>query len=301
MPAVVSHSRPLYRASIFEWADALARRLPLAFTRALAALGGTVYAWTHPRRVALVHRNLRLLDDTLPRRAARRVYAEFGKTLADYFYIGTRSVDDAVKIIARIEGREHLLEAHRQGKGALIITAHFGLFELGGLLLAQHGFPSVVLTLPEPSGELSAWRAAFRRRFKVETLEIGSERFAFVEIAQRLRQGHFVATLIDRPHPTDAVPVAFPHGTAYYSSAILLLAAHIGVPVIPATMARQDDGLYLAQVSPPLQIKNLGSRAETLRHYSARITEIFLPMLTRYPAQWYQFVPLQAPPAAARP
>ena len=36
---------------------------------------------------------------------------------------------------------EHLQQAHELGKGALMVTAHFGLFELGGLLLAQHGFP----------------------------------------------------------------------------------------------------------------------------------------------------------------
>ncbi len=39
-----------------------------------------------------------------------------------------------------------------------IVTAHFGLFELGGLLLAQHGFPAVVLTYPEPSRALTDWR-----------------------------------------------------------------------------------------------------------------------------------------------
>ncbi len=159
-------------------------------------------------------------------------------------------------------------------------------------MLAQHGFPATVLTYPEPTRTLTDWRAAFRRRWKVDTLEIGVDSFAFLQIGERLRQGHFIATLIDRPHPTDSTPVALPNGTANFSTGILLLAAHAGVPVIPATMVRCKDGSYHAQVFAPMFIEMRESRAETLRFYSQRIADTFLPVLRAYPDQWYQFVPL---------
>lgn len=197
-----------------------------------------------------------------------------------------------MRIIAQIDGLEHLHNAHRLGRGALIVTAHFGLFELGGLLLAHHGFPTTVLTYPEPTRDLTDWRASFRRRWKVDTLEIGADSFAFLQIAERLRHGQFVATLIDRPHPTDNTQVSLPHGTAYFSTGILLLAAHGGVPVIPATMARRADGAYHAQIFAPLSVELRGSRAETLQVYSQRIADTLLPVLCAYPEQWYQFVPL---------
>jgi lauroyl/myristoyl acyltransferase len=274
----------------------LAQCLPLGLLRSLAEFAGWLYAFTHPQRVEVVQRNLQLLDPSLKGKSARRVYAEFGKTLADYFYIGTRPPDQAVRIIAQINGAEHLRQAHELGKGALVVTAHFGLFELGGLLLAQHGFSSVVLTYPEPSRALTEWRAAFRRRWNVDTLEVGADSFAFLQIAERLRQGQFVATLIDRPHPTDDTPVSLPNGTAHFSSGILLLAAYGSVPVIPATMVRRADGAYHAQVFPHFFIEPQGPRAETLRFYSQRIADTFLPGLCAYPEQWYQFVPLSPDP-----
>jgi lauroyl/myristoyl acyltransferase len=270
----------------------LARCFPLDVIRAPAGFAGWLYAFTHPKRVAVVQRNLQLLDASLKRKSARRVYREFGKTLADYFYIGTRPPGKAVRIITKSEGLEHFRMAHEGGKGALVVTAHFGLFDLGGLMLAQMGIPCAVLTYPEPSRALTEWRAAFRRRWNVETLEIGTDSFAFLQIAERLRQGRFVATLIDRPHPTDNTPVSLPNGTAHFSAGILLLAAHGGVPVIPATMSRQSDGTYHSRVFPPLFIRERGSRAETLRFYSQQIADTFLPVLCAHPEQWYQFVPL---------
>ena len=286
------HSAGLYRAAMFNAGAWLARWFPLAFTRALAATIGWLYTVTHPGKVAIIEGNLRLLDAAIGEKKARRVYPAFARTMADYFYIGTRPPEEAVKIIRQIDGVEHLHAAQQLGKGALVVTAHFGLFELGGLLLAQHGFPATVLTYPEPSSALTEWRAAFRRRWKVDTLEIGTDSFAFLAIAERLRRGQFVATLIDRPHPTDHTSVSLPNGTALFSAGIFLLAAHGGVPIIPATMVRREDGGYHAQVFAPFVIEECTSRAETLRFYSQRIMDTFLPVLCASPEQWYQFVPL---------
>ena len=270
----------------------LARTFPLGILRAWAGAVGWFYALTHPRRVAVVRRNLQLLDGSLGKEEARRVYREFGKTLADYFYIGTRSVDDARRIVTKMEGHEFLREIHAEGKGALVVTAHFGLFELGALMMAQEGIPAAVITYPEPSRDLTEWRAAFRWRWKAETIEVGVDSFAFLEIAEHLRRGKFVATLIDRPHPTDNTAVSLPNGTAHFSAGILLLAAHVGVPVVPALMAREADGNYHSRVFAPITIEQRESRAETLRFYSQQIADTFAPILCAHPEQWYQFVPL---------
>jgi lauroyl/myristoyl acyltransferase len=286
------HSPGLYRARIFDLGAWLARHFPLGFLRALAGFAGWIYAVTHAERVAIVQRNLQLLDPSLGRESAQRVYSEFGKTLADYFYIGTRPPETAARIIRQNDGAEHLRAAHAQGRGVLLVTAHFGLFELGGLLLTQYGYPSMVLTYPEPTRELTDWRAAFRRHWDVDTLEVGADSFAFLQVAEQLRKGKVVASLIDRPHPTDSTPVKLPNGTARFSAGILLLAAHGGVPVVPATMVRRDDGFYHAQVFPPITVEQRESRAETLRFYAQQIADTLVPVLTAHPEQWYQFVPL---------
>jgi KDO2-lipid IV(A) lauroyltransferase len=277
---------------MFDAGAGLASIFPLAFLRALAGFAGSLYALTHPARVAIVERNLKLLDASLGTRSARRVYSEFGKTMADYFHIGTRPPEKAIRIVGKRDGEEHLHAVQAMGKGGLIVTAHFGLFELGGLLLNQCGFRSVVLTYPEPSEALTRWRASFRQRWGVETLEVGTDSFAFLKIAEQWREGKFVAALIDRPHATDQTPVTLPNGTSAFSTGILLLAAHQGVPVIPATMVRDDNGFYHAQILEPILIQPQASRTETLRIYSQQIADRLIPLLQTHPGQWYQFVPI---------
>ena len=294
-PAGHHHSASLYRAWPFSIAEKVARLFPLALTRTLAGWSGWLYAVTHPAHTEVVRRNLRLLDAGANEADARRVYAEFGKTMADYFFIGTRPPEEAARIIGHIDGEEHLREAHRLGKGALIVTGHLGLFELGGLLLGRLGIPGTVLTFPEPSRALTEWRARFRRRWKMETLEVGADSFAFVQIAQRLRAGEFVATLIDRPPSSEGTPVNLPCGTTRFSSGILLLAAPGGVPVLPATMVRRADGFYEARIFPPIFVQPRESRAETLQVYSQQIADKLASVLCAHPEQWYQFVPLSSP------
>jgi predicted RND superfamily exporter protein len=286
------HSVTLYRASIFTLAAFAARYTPLKLTRSIAGLAGILYALTHPEKVAVVHRNLLLLDQNLKLRNARKVYREFGQTIADYFYIGSRPRGKAAKIIRENQGKNYLRAAYQQGKGGIIITAHFGLFELGGLFTAEQRIPVTVLTFPEPSHALTQWRAQFRRKWGVDTITIGTDPFAFLPIADRLREGHFIAALIDRPHSSESVPVRFPYGMTLFSSGILLLAAHSGAPVLPATMVRHADGHYQAHIFPPIEIKSRGSRTETLQFYSQQIADILIPTLCDYPEQWYQFTPL---------
>ena len=260
--------------------------------RAFGMLLGRLYALTHPSRVACVCQNLQLLDSSLDRKSARRLYSEFGQTLADYFYIGARAPADAVKIVEEKVGYPYLEQIQSKGTGAVIVTAHLGLFELGGLLTAYHGFPAAVLTLPEPSSSLTAWRTQFRRRWNVDTIEVGSDDFAFISIARRLREGCFVAALIDRPTSPEPSRVTFPNGTAYFSAGILLVAAQCRVPVIPAIMVRNPNGHYRAEVFQPIWIESRGSRSETLRFYSQQIADTLMPTLCAHPEQWYQFVPL---------
>jgi hypothetical protein len=64
-----------------------------------------------------------------------------------------------------------------------------------------------VLTQPEPDARLTELRQASRARWGVETLVVGEDAFAFIEIIKRLQEGATVALLVDRPPAPTAVTV----------------------------------------------------------------------------------------------
>lgn len=298
-------SRPLYRSGWFSLGVLAARFLPRAAVRAIGAASALAFALLRRAHAAMVARNLRLVLDR-PIRAAdsRKVYARFGKTIGDYFYLGGRSAARARELIGERIGYDGLAWAHRRGKGALLLTGHLGFFELGGVLLSGFGFPTMILTFPEPDEELSRWRSTYRRRWGVETLEIGEDAFSFLAVRKELSRGKFVAALVDRPSPTSRVSVRLPHGRLPVSTGILYLAILEQVPVFVVTVTEAADRRYRVWCSPALLFPGGRPDEKTLEGASQRVFDLLVPEITAAWSQWYQFVPLEgagSPAEGSRP
>ncbi len=77
-----------------------------------------------------------------------------------------------------------------------MLTPHLGNWEFGGPLLTRRGITLQVITLAEPGNGFTEMRQAARARWNVETLVIGEDPFAFVEIIRRLEAGATVALLV---------------------------------------------------------------------------------------------------------
>ncbi|MDD4932894.1 MAG: lysophospholipid acyltransferase family protein [Methylacidiphilaceae bacterium] len=287
-------SRPLYRSRWFALGVLAARFLPRRVVRGIGAGAALAFAFLRPKHAAVVARNLRRILARPVREAdSRRVYGNFGKAIGDYFYLGSRSAACARGLVEERIGYEGLASAHRRGKGALLLTGHLGLFELGGALLSGFGFPTVILTFPEPDQDLSRWRSTYRRRWGVETLEIGEDAFSFLAVRKELSQGKFVAALVDRPSPTSRVSVRLPHGRLPVSTGILYLAMLEEVPVFVVTVTEKANRRYRVWCSPPLLFSDRGSEENALEAASQQVFALLVPEIQAHWSQWYQFVPLE--------
>jgi KDO2-lipid IV(A) lauroyltransferase len=286
-----------YQAGWFSLGERVARVAPRGLLRAFGAAWGQLFARTHPRNVGIVRRNLALLGETSEADAIA-VFSEFGRVLADYFYVGPRGVRAAIGLVDERHGFEHLKAAHDAGRGALLLTPHLSFFELGSAVMHEFGYPMVALTNPEPSPALTAWRAAYRARWGVGTVEVGPEQWQFVEIVKHLKAGKFVAALFDRPHATQSFAAQLPGGRLPCSSGILLLALLADCPIVPVTVVAKPNGRYRLEALPPIAIERRGTSAEMLQHYTQVLVDALLPTITAHPRQWFQFAPLDLPAEA---
>ncbi len=288
--------RLLYRKRGFEWIllgwQMLGRRGAWLLSRAL----GLFYALTHPATVHAVRDNLSLLD---PAKAgfgsACRLFMNQAENFSTYGRLSQRPTSDVLDLLGFRQGFEHLQRARDGGQGCLLVTGHLGFFELGGLVMAQLGFPMTALTLPEPSTALTEWRANFRARWGVKTIVVGNDSFSVLEIVRSLQSGAFVASLADRPYDGNSIPVDLPHGRIRFSTGPVLLALLAGCPIVPVGITRQPDGLYhieaRAYIAPRWMPEG---RAATLEHYTREVAAALVPLFVAYPEQWYHFAPLRA-------
>lgn len=288
--------RRLYRRGVFDWI-LLGRRLvggPGAWI--ISRSIGIFYVLSHPSTVRSVRENLALLDPSKATfGAACRLFVNQAENFSTYGRLALlKKPSDVLGLLGECRGVELLNRARSEGRGCILVTGHFGFFEIGGMVMAQMGFPIVALTLPEPGEGLTEWRADFRARWGVETLVVGDDSFSAVAIAKHLREGAFVASVADRPHDGNSVSVAFPYGEAPFATGPALLALLAKCPVIPVTIVRQRDGKYQMEALSYIEPRWLSSgRRATIEHYTREIAAALIPAFARHPEQWFQFARLR--------
>ncbi len=232
-------------------------------------------------------------DRRAAEKTARALFGQFAFKLADLWRLEAGAPLNGC--FNELCGWEHFEKAHARGRGVLIITPHLGNWELGGPLLVERGLRVLVITQSEPGNGFTEIRQQSRARWGVETLVIGDDAFAGLEIVHRLRQGATVALLLDRP----------PGGTTYTvdlfgrpfiaSAAAAELAWATGCALLGVHVLREN-GKYNAHFMPEFVYDqtNLGNR-ESRRQLTQEILRAFEPVIRRHLDQWYHFVPIWPP------
>lgn len=294
----------LYNLTAFKLARIAGRWLPQTWARRLAAwIALNIYKHRPSARSAL-RENLCALTGLGGERLnelCRRNIENFAGMLTDYFRCAAGH--DSERLLSEWRGVEHLHAARERGHGVIIVTAHLGHWELGGLLLARQGLPLTVITLEEPDSALTRWRDEHRQRAGLKTIAVGpGHAFSFVEIVQALRRNEIIAMLVDRPYAGTGVPVSFCARPTEFSTAPALLWQHTNAAVIPAFVLSDPHGHYTAFADAPLEFTRGPDPHLDLIRNTQLLASHFENIIRQHPDQWFNFVPIWPPaysPAAA--
>ena len=286
----------LYTLRAFQVGRLAAKILPCTAIRAVARAFGNASYNRRPELRAVLRSNLApvsgLSGPALDALCAANV-GNFSRMLADYFYSASRTPHEALQLIGEWRGYEHLEQARARGNGVIIVTAHLGNWELGGILLAQRGLPMTVVTLDEPSTALTSWRDSYRQRAGMKTIAVGPGRdFAFVEMIQTLRRNECLAMLVDRPYANTGTPVHLCGRETQFSTAPALLWQHTGAAVVPAFLARSPRGHYVSFAEPIVDMQKHADPRTALALNTQAIATAFETVIRQHADQWFHYVPI---------
>jgi KDO2-lipid IV(A) lauroyltransferase len=291
--SVLSGPSSLYRADFWQAGVKLARRMPHRLLGRLAAQAAKLYWLSCPARRRVVFNNVLPAlhgDQQAAGITTRELFQQFALKLADLWrYESGLSI---YNLFHDLTGWEHFQSAQARGRGVLLLTVHLGNWEFGAPLLTQRGVKLQVITGPEPQADLTAVRQAARARWGIETLALGTDPFAAIEIIRRLEANNAVALLMDRPPAPTAVRVRLFGQPFDASIAAAELARASGCALLPVYLPRTHRG-YTAHILPeiPYERPTLRDRQARL-DLTQRILTSFEPAIRLYLNQWYHFVPI---------
>jgi len=182
----------------FPLAVALSRVFPPRALRALGAGVGGPYMRRRRKYVAALESNLaRILgapaDSPEVTARVRTLIDGHFSAWADFLHFATRSPEESSRLVESVVGFERILEGRKRGKGVLLLTAHLGNWEVGGLMLAEVKQPIHVVLVPDIYPAVEKARRRLHERSGVT--EIPIDRGADREAALARNLARYVAIL----------------------------------------------------------------------------------------------------------
>lgn len=237
-----------------------------------------------PRRRAVAVDNLRRsfgADQPASeiRRLGRRSFQHLGMNVVEICRYALRPTGVMLSRI-RLEGREHLEAAAAHGRGVLILTAHYGNWELLAAAHGLSGLPLSIVVRPLDHPLLDELAARFRRRSGAELI---IKRQAVRDVLGALRRRRMVGILLDQNATrAEGVFVPFFGAPACTSKGLALLALRTGAPVVPIFLRRDPDGRHCVDVGPALPPPPDGQ----VTTYTAAFNRVLEAAIRRAPEQW---------------
>jgi KDO2-lipid IV(A) lauroyltransferase len=276
----------------FRAARWLAARVPRWLGYRAAALGGEIYFWLNPghSHKAVQNYAVVLADDVGAARVrlmARRSFRNYAKSLFDFFR--QAAIDpDLYEADAVITGWEHLDHALAQGRGAIVVSPHFGNWDLAGGAAAARGYPFAALADTFSPHEVDALVQESRARLGLGTIPLGSG--SLRRTLSMLRRNQVVGFVCDGPQREGGVEVTFFGQRAWLPGGPARFALRCGSPMVFGYVGRRPgDRTFFGGIEPLDAYTPTGDEAADVRALTQAWVVRLEDLLRQHPDQWYMF------------
>ena len=249
-------------------------------------LGDFVYHILKTRRT-LVTRNLAL---TFPLKSkteinaiAIKVYRNQAENIIEMFRLPMiKTAEDAARLI-NIDALDLLVKTFDQKKGGVIVSAHFGNWELlglcGGLLVTPLNVVVKPLKNHAINRQINAWRAMHGNQiiFDAQALREG---------LKILHKGEILTILGDQSDPGGSFFTEFlgRRTSVFLGPAYFALKA--GVPLFVCMCRRTGDGRFKIE-SEEIDMTGLGTAKADIEELVRRYTKVLERFIYQYPEEWF--------------
>lgn len=281
---------------LYKLAEVLTRLLPISVSYAVAVfLADIQYLVSRSDREAVRRNMTHILNTTqVPSKLVREVFHYFAKYLVDFFTLSKRVNKKFISESVDISGIEHLNEAVGKGKGAIIVSAHLGNWEMAGAVLGLLGYPLSVVALAHKDDRVNAFFNARREFFGASVIQTN---VALRRCLDHLKRNRLVAILADRDFGHHGLMMDFFGRKTLIPKGAAIFSLKTGAPIIPGFFLRApQDRFNIVMMEPiyPPVLDDAGMNDQQIEALINRYLHLIEDKIRQYPSQWLMFRTFEA-------
>lgn len=283
-PIALSMTHDRTSASAVAVAQPATVRVPLA--------GRLLYRLLPLRRRVIEENLRRVYGDTVSdddrAELAQAHYGHLWKLAGEFLRFRWLSREKQLALV-RIENLDAFVDAYLQGKGVLLLTGHFGNWEVA-TVAGIGGFPQM-------RGRFHFVRRALKpdwfdrlvtRRFERAGFGVLQKRGSLDAMLDKLAHGDAIVFAFDQhANPPDGIAVEFFGTPAWTFKSLAIIALATGAPVVPATSWREPGGRHVLRFEAPIPAVEHASTNEAIRLTTRAYNAALERLVLRRPEQWY--------------
>ena len=218
---------------------------------------------------------------------AHEVFRNLGRHAVDFAHLRhinaarmQQMCDDWEPVAARMDA----LAA--RGRGLLVISAHFGSWELLPAIALSLQTPVNVIVRPPDSPLVQRLSEAYRQRCGYRA--VGRRQQALRETLRALRRKEIVGVLMDQSSVrSESVQAAFFGVETFTPMGPALLALRANCPVIGLFLVREGPGRHRVVATDEIPIARTGDVRRDLEENSRRFNRVIEAQIRQHPEQWF--------------
>ncbi|MBC8106905.1 MAG: lysophospholipid acyltransferase family protein [Anaerolineae bacterium] len=221
------------------------------------------------------------------KRFTRAVVANFYDFVIDVGRSGKVSAQDLRDRIESVDGIEAFHAARAQQRGAVLVTAHMGAFEVGLAALRQW-VPKVNVVFKRDSfGGFERFRWSVRAMLGVIEDPIDDGFSSLVRLRDSLNANEVVVMQGDRAMPGQRSQVVpFLHGHLRLPLGPVKLAQLTGSPIIPVFLVRGRSGGFCVHLADAIDVDPAAAPVDGIDPALRALARTIESLVHRFPEQW---------------
>ena len=214
----------------------------------------------------------------------KKVFDNLGRLLGEFSQF-LKLTRNNIENVVEYEGLEHYRTAASKGKGVLLLTGHFGAWELCAFAQGVYGYPLSFLVRPLDNQLLDGLISKYREASGNRRIE---KNRAVRPVLSALRAGQDVGLLIDvNTVDEEGVFCDFFGIPACSTTGLAVFALRSESPVVPGFLVWDETKRKHRLVfKPEVPVIKTGDFRDDVRTNTARFTRVIEEQVREHPEQW---------------